>query len=470
MRRTATVALTFGLIAAACGGSASDGSSTSSSSAESTVVTTTLPTTTTTTAPTTTTASLDDRLVAYYPLTADLSDATGLNADLAVSNAPLDPVNGIYCNGGYRDELSCQVNSPQLSGLHLDSFTISAEFLIPDPWPISHPLFVGGRAFRWMGVYLNPDASIELLYNNSERVECTGEHAYGVWHEAAIAYDGSTATLYLDGTAICATAIARLEHGDDRNLSVSDYGGGYNFSGFIRELKVYGELVTPEPSTAVAGIASRPDNLSLIDKALATCPTAEEVASVDAALAMIFDSFPGRDGPLVCTDAEGSRNFTRFQRSAYNVILVMRQLEFDAPLPWTDLSLYDWFVGAVSGLRFREDIENSFCCDPAGVINIATIGKVMTQTDRWIQPGLNSGLADTLGLFIHEGRHADGLPHTCAGTEDATLEELGAWGVQHYLFAWLAEHADQEFQRAGDIEIGRSMIERSESALTRICG
>ncbi len=51
---------------------------------------------------------------------------------------------------------------------------------------------------------------------------------------------------------------------------------------------------------------------------------------------------------------------------------------------------------------------------------------------------------DSVVLYVHEARHNQGYGHTC-GTNDRTLAEMGAWGVQYYLDAWLADYSDSSF-------------------------
>ena len=48
-----------------------------------------------------------------------------------------------------------------------------------------------------------------------------------------------------------------------------------------------------------------------------------------------------------------------------------------------------------------------------------------------------------MALFAHEARHNEGLPHTCGTFNDQTISELGAWGIEHYLFEWMAFRSGQ---------------------------
>jgi len=117
---------------------------------------------------------------------------------------------------------------------------------------------------------------------------------------------------------------------------------------------------------------------------------------------------------------------------------------FEEPLPWTDLQLFEWFVATIDGIRFRDDIDRSFCCDPAGYINIQTSNLSALSTDLWIDSASGTGLIDLVALFAHEARHNEDKPHTC-GADDQTATELGAWSVQALLYRWYADHSDATF-------------------------
>lgn len=187
-----------------------------------------------------------------------------------------------------------------------------------------------------------------------------------------------------------------------------------------------------------------------VDDVLAGCPSAADISVIDADITFQFDADPTA-GEFVCTSAEGSADLTQLQERAYQALIIMRRLSFSEPLPWTDLPLYDWFVSTIDGIRFRDDITNSFCCEPDGYINVQTSNLAALETKQWISPYSGTGLNGLMILYVHEARHNEVGGHTC-GEKDNTIEEMNAWGVQYYLNEWLAWHTtNPRFFYADDI-------------------
>lgn len=204
--------------------------------------------------------------------------------------------------------------------------------------------------------------------------------------------------------------------------------------------------VVPSPTVKPTGTSTRtaaPPSPT-VDAILARCPTAADVASINADFKMSFEADPTA-GKFACATAQGSVDLTLMQKRAYNILLVAKQITFSKPLPWTEKSLYPWLAGAIKGMRFRSDIPLSYCCQPAHTLDIrATDNESIVLTDRWVEPRSGGGLRDTLVLLVHEARHNEGKPHTC-GANDNTLGELGAWGVQYNLLTWFADYTDPAF-------------------------
>ncbi len=216
-----------------------------------------------------------------------------------------------------------------------------------------------------------------------------------------------------------------------------------------------------------AAAGAQPPN---VDAVLAACPSAAALDRVDADFAVVTLDDPTA-GEWVCTAAAGSRDLTRLQERVYQAVLIMRRLAFDQPLPWTQQPLYDWFVGAVEGVRLSGGFALSTCCTE-GMINLKADNLAALTTPRWVDPATGVGLLGLVAVLVHEARHNEGFPHTC-GADDQTLAELGAWGVQHHLLRLLGDHADPDFFDVPDLPPGHyAGVARAQAEnilKTRIC-
>lgn len=203
--------------------------------------------------------------------------------------------------------------------------------------------------------------------------------------------------------------------------------------------------VTPTPSPS----PSRPPvvRAASIDEFLASCPSAADVRSVNAELLLVFDADPTRGEPPACTAAAGSADLTLFEKRVYQALLALRQIEFDAPLPWTSQSLSVWLPSAIRSIRFA-DVANSFCCEPGDRIVVKTATNRADDNSclmggdatRWIARDFPCGMDAFLALLVHEARHNQGKPHTC-GSKDQTIAELGGWSAQYHVLRWFSEHS-----------------------------
>ncbi len=376
-----------------------------------------------------TTTRLPVNMIAFYPLTSDFMDQTGNNAPATATFGSPSP-DGVFCNA------VCDVTTPALNGFNPDTFSVRVEFLEPKYPVFRDTVFVAGD-YRWAKYVLLPDGTVALGYNNEE-INCSIKYQANVWHEAFITYDGTTLKLYLDGTEGCSVATS-LTTGGLNLITLRDYGWGSSFIGVAKNLQVYNTVEIPRARIPQPGNVTLTDTtLSPADVILSSCPSEAELAAIDADLALTFEADPSAGNP-VCTASAGSRDLTSFKRIVYTTLLVMKRLEFNQPLPWTDQQLYTWFINTIHGIRFRTDIEYSSCCNPAGVINVQAGNLSVNYTDKWIDLQLNSGAKGLLVLFVHEARHNEFGGHTC-GTDDNTRAEMGSWGVQYYLEAYLADN------------------------------
>ena len=198
---------------------------------------------------------------------------------------------------------------------------------------------------------------------------------------------------------------------------------------------------------AAVVLLARPAAPASIDELLAVCPTAGEVQRVDQDLQLFFFADPSRGEPLACTAAGGSADLTPFQKRVYQALLAMQRIPFDAPFPWTSRPLYDWFKTAVRGIQFRSDVPLTTCCGSDGLIKLKTAPTraeddsclMSGDTPLWVEPGGVCGMDAFIALIVHEARHNEIGNHTC-GSNDQTIDEMGAWAVQYFFDRWLAQH------------------------------
>ena len=189
---------------------------------------------------------------------------------------------------------------------------------------------------------------------------------------------------------------------------------------------------------------------SPVDQIIARCPTSAEVAGIQARTPVTFDPTV-LGGPLVCTAAAGSADLNAVQMRTFQSLLVLNELRFSQPLPWTPLTLSDWFAHAIHGVHVS-DLPfgtGGYCCSPAGVIVVGKPG--FLDISRFADPARNwngpvIGLLETL---VHEARHAEGPLHQCP-PDDNTISEYGAWGVEYGFNAWVALFSGS-FMTAPDI-------------------
>jgi uncharacterized repeat protein (TIGR01451 family) len=220
-------------------------------------------------------------------------------------------------------------------------------------------------------------------------------------------------------------------------------------------------LVLALPS---AGSDARRASDSPVEDIVAACPSASDIAAIDARLSITFES-----DPTAGTDVCGT---TQLRANVYRTLLVMQRVNLARPLPWTGLQLWDWFTHAISGIRMRGDITSSSCCDPANTLNIQTATLLAAHDTRWIDPG-RGGLSGLMLLLTHEARHNEGLLHTCAsGSNDATWDEFGGWGVQYGLSLWLGLYGDSFLDAPAPLPASQyrdSYLGNAQASMTRFC-
>ncbi len=170
------------------------------------------------------------------------------------------------------------------------------------------------------------------------------------------------------------------------------------------------------------------------------CPTPAEIAQIQEEVPVTVQS-DATAGTLACRAEEGSADLTPAEAAMFRGLLFMRRVRFDAPLPWTTLTLYEWLrSSSPNGVVLIASGNSHACTACPGPVYIA-----------W-NPGVRAVGADVLGaawIITHEARHTNNVLHTCrlvspyGNTSDRTIAELGAMGVDYYLRQWIAIHSDE---------------------------
>lgn len=171
---------------------------------------------------------------------------------------------------------------------------------------------------------------------------------------------------------------------------------------------------------------------NFLDDRLAGCPTTAELDTIADSKA-IFDATT-ETGPLLCHASDGSADLTYARVRVSWALILMKELRFDAPLPWTTKPLYDWYRDAINGVRVIGGAGTSTCCGPEKIA-IIYVGQTGHLPVDW------PSVEQTIGQLVHEVRHAEVGGHPC-GQFDYRVSDMGAGGVQNLFYTWIGEHAD----------------------------
>ena len=179
-----------------------------------------------------------------------------------------------------------------------------------------------------------------------------------------------------------------------------------------------------------------------VDELLATCPTSDELAQIDRDFPAIYVDETVTLG--LCSDGSDENSDTLL---VYNCFRVLRDLEFDAPLPlFETTNLYRWMRDQNLTFRFARNVGSE------GRDRVLTMGLppplLVPSYRAWRGEGGIGGIGSMVALMVHELRHAtSGLGHNCRPNDDpsAVIDESlaygGAWAAQYWWNRWLAEHA-----------------------------
>jgi hypothetical protein len=192
-------------------------------------------------------------------------------------------------------------------------------------------------------------------------------------------------------------------------------------------------LLSP-PGSNAGPFAPLPSGPTFLDARIAGCPTAAEVDSVRE-VNVIWDELAQAALPLVCRAADGSADLTRIQKRIYFALILMKELRFTQPLPWTDKPLYEWFRDLTNGVRYTAGDGNSSCCFGDRIPNIY----YDPQDER---PVTWSLVMSSIGLLVHESRHIETGPHRCQYKWDNLVSEYNGYGVSYTFYKYVGLYSD----------------------------
>ena len=203
-----------------------------------------------------------------------------------------------------------------------------------------------------------------------------------------------------------------------------------------------------------------------IDEFLETCPTPAELQTLETDFPIYTLGPVASNRPYQCTEpvSQMSSNTLSDSLGVYQALRVIQRMKLNKPLPWTNLTPYDWLRSKIDGIAISDSLAvndanaRAYCCISTRPGTYRTIvirtqaapseGALNTLTDyqQFMVPVICCGPLAVYGaggvlglvlLIMHEARHVD-LPHNC-GIRDSDLQYLGAWAVQYYTVMMMAQ-------------------------------
>jgi hypothetical protein len=179
--------------------------------------------------------------IARYTLYNTNVDATGINEEITLKNAPYQADGSVYSNGVYPypdASVGSTIQTPNLSSFNFKNFYLSFDFKVNSVPASRKPIIIGGSSYRWIGVNIESNGTISMLWNNSNFTYSSKTISVGTFNTAVIKYNGSVAELYLNGTLACSQSFNLVSGGDANFLNIN-YSNGTAFQGYLRNINVY---------------------------------------------------------------------------------------------------------------------------------------------------------------------------------------------------------------------------------------
>mgnify|MGYP001586859371 CR=1 FL=1 len=231
-----------------------------------------------------------------------------------------------------------------------------------------------------------------------------------------------------------------------------------NYKGIVGSLanKIKNSLLTKIAAyslagsiTALSGCGNYKPKIGIenIKEFLEECPTNDPVYE------QIRNDFEIRKNGRIVGDVECSEPISQIPTSQYTDELislqVLRTIYYmdhgrSNHLPWTTTTSYEWAKEKIGGVNISDNLSGlAFCCmsfKDRPYIVVPTFGTDREERKHWAP----LGLAEIVGLYLHEVRHVDGFPHVDCGNgwlgcdQDYDENNLSPIGIIWWLHAnWL---------------------------------
>ncbi len=188
--------------------------------------------------------------LADYPLTANLSDATGNFPDMDAEHIVFQN-GGVYTNGvyyGHDSNTGSYVQTPNLATFDINDFIVKVDFKAAEiPSSSSMPVLTCGDSWRWIRFYVNNSGHLEYVGYHSNGQYFSGivsntSISVNTWYTIGLTYQQTTNSLkiYINNTLKETVTINNgFQHNNNFNFTNQDPGSGSVLKGYWRNLVIY---------------------------------------------------------------------------------------------------------------------------------------------------------------------------------------------------------------------------------------
>ncbi|MBI3193824.1 MAG: T9SS type A sorting domain-containing protein [Ignavibacteriae bacterium] len=363
-------------------------------------------------------------LLASYPLLSNAQDATGHYGNMILAGSPpLDISNGVCINGVYGNY---SAQTPDITTLTPTDFNVKIDFSITQYGIDGAPVLMGGRSYRWIGIYVGSTGRMGVKYNNSYWVWSTTTVNRGEWHSAIVSYVGGTVQLFLDGNKILSSVIGSLTTASNYNFTTTDYSNGRVLNGCIRNLQIYNGNVNINSYTL---------SVNASDGSITKNP---DLAEYDAGSTVLVSQTPDRGYVFTgwSGDATGTDNPLTVIMNANKTIQANYEVDPEFEIAYRTAEYEKWATavdqkGKLKSVKRKADkvyFAFELVTDTTGILAL-DFGVLSTGTI------IRKGTIDTFGVFTNVKKYKDTLP-TISG-ETLKVEGIGAQGkILKAKYAW----------------------------------